>query len=99
MACTEEGFDERRRKKLPKASSSRLRRGLAVPVLCLSVVSCRAHVSVLPWFDSGYSSCVSLRLLFGYFIHLLRDRGPTSILRRQRSTGLLQLGDDFKKMG
>ena len=30
----------------------------------------------VPWLDSGYSSCVSLRLLVGHFKHFLRVRGP-----------------------
>ena len=45
----------------------------AVPALCLG--ACRVHVSVLPWFDSGYSSCVSLVAVW-VSTHLLRDRGP-----------------------
>ena len=72
---------KRRRKRLPKASSSRLRRGACSSVsgCCLKstrfgsweMTSGSSPITVLSWFGSGYSTCVSRRcfwLLFHIFL-------------------------------
>ena len=76
---------KRRRKKLPKASSSRLRRGVcsSVSECCLKstrfgsweMTSGSSPNTVLYWFGSGYSTCVSCRCFWILFHTFLCEGG------------------------
>ena len=76
---------KRRRKRLPKTSSSRLRRGACSSVsgCCLKstrfgsweMTSGLSPKTVLSWFGSGYSSCVSRRCFWLLFYMFLCEGG------------------------
>ena len=75
---------KRRRKRLPKASSSRLRRGACSSMsgCCLmgtrfgswEMTSGSSPKTVLAWFGSGYSTCVSRRC-FWFLFHIFLCEG------------------------